>query len=253
MGRKYKNPPIVEVLCEFQFVPTQPWDMTIPGILYEKISSEFSVKQQQMSFSIGFQPKKSGIEQKIEQIEQKVEMSQRMQFLRADKSALVQVGPDLLTVNHLKSYPTWEAFKPLIFNNLKIYQEIAKPKGFKRIGLRYINKIDFDERSIKLSDYFNYYPFTPKELPQIHEAFNIRVEISYEDRRDYLLLTLANTISEKPDALSSLLDLDYVMAIPERISFDQVSGWIENAHKAVENAFEACITDRTRNLFEEER
>lgn len=148
MSKKYSNPPIVEALCEFQFVPGQPWDMTIPGLLYEKIKSEFPVKQLQMGFGIGLQPKE-------ESLQQIVEMSQRMQFLRSDKTALVQVGPDFLTINHLKPYPTWEEFKPLIIGNLKIYQEVAKPKGFKRIGLRYINKIDFDQHPIELTDYFN--------------------------------------------------------------------------------------------------
>lgn len=150
MSRKYNNPPIMEALCEFQFVPSQPWDMTIPGLLYEKISGEFPVKKPQMGFGIGFQPKEGGIEQRVE-------MSQRMQFFSSDKSALVQVGPDLLTVNHLKPYPTWELFKPLILKNLEIYQAITKPKGFKRIGLRYINKIEFDEHPIELTEYFNYY------------------------------------------------------------------------------------------------
>jgi len=41
VSRKYTNPPILEALCEFQFVPSQPWDMTIPGFLYEKINHEF--------------------------------------------------------------------------------------------------------------------------------------------------------------------------------------------------------------------
>lgn len=246
MGRKYNNSPIEEALCEFQFIPSQPSDMTIPGLLYEKISDEFPIKQQQMGFGIGFQPKEGGIEQKFE-------MSQRMQFFRSDKSALVQVGPDLLTVNHLKPYPTWELFKPLILKNLEIYQAIAKPKGFRRIGLRYINKIEFDEHPLELTDYFNYYPFIPTNLPQMHETFQIRVEIPYEEGLDRLLLTFASAIPEKPDILSLLLDLDYIMAIPDRIALNQVSDWIEKAHTMVENAFEACITNKCRSLFGEKK
>lgn len=244
MSIKYSNSPIVEALCEFQFIPSQPWDMTIPGLLYEKISDEFPIKQQQMGFGIGFQPKEGGIEQRVE-------MAQRMQFFRSDKSALVQVGPDLLTVNHLKPYPTWEAFKPLISNNLNIYQKIVKPKGFKRIGLRYINKIEFGKSPIELTDYLNYYPFIPTTLPQVHETFQVRVEIPYEEGRDRLLLTLGTAIPEKSEILTLLLNLDYIMALPERILLDQTSDWIEKAHTVIENAFEACITDKCRSLFEE--
>jgi uncharacterized protein (TIGR04255 family) len=246
MSRKYSNSPIVEALCEFQFIPSEPWDMTIPGLLYENINDEFPIKQQRTNFGIGFQPKEDGIEQKVE-------MSQRMQFFRSDKSALVQVGPDLLTVNHLKPYSTWKTFKSMILKNLRIYQAIVKPKGFKRIGLRYINKIEFREHRIELKDYFNYYPFIPANLPQIPEAFQVRVEFPYQEGRDRLLLTFASAIPEKPNILALLLDLDYIMVIPERVSMDRADEWIEEAHKIVEIAFEACITDKTRNLFMEEK
>lgn len=236
----------MEALCEFQFIPSQPWDMTIPGLLYERMNKDFPLKQQQMGLGLGFQPKEG-------RIEQKVEMSQRIQFLRSDKSALVQIGPDLLTVNHLKPYPEWPVFKPMIVNNLNIYQDIARPKGFKRIGLRYINIVGFDEEVIEITDYFKYYAFIPQELPQSHETFNVRVEIPYENQQDRLLLTLASVPSEKPNVLSLLLDLDYVMAIPEAIELEKATDWIENAHKTVENAFEACITDKCRSLFEKEK
>ena len=246
MSRKYANPPIVEALCEFRFIPSQPWDMTIPGLLYGKIKSEFRVKKQLMDYGIKFQPKK-------ESVKQQFELSRRMQFIRSDNSALVQVGPNLLTINHLKPYPSWDNFKPLIVKNLEKYKDIAKPKAFERIGLRYINKIEFDKGPKELSDYFNYYPFIPEGLPQVLDDFNVRVEIPYEDERDRLLLNLASSIPEKPNVISLLLDFDYIMAIPERISLDQASDWIEKAHTTVESAFEACITDKCRKLFREKK
>ncbi len=246
MSKKYTSPPIIEALCEFQFVPSQPWDFTIPGLLYERIKDRFPEKQQQMSFGIGFEPKEGGLEQKVE-------LSQRIQFLRPDRTALVQVGPDLLTINHLKPYPTWDRFRPLVLENLRIYQEISNPKGFKRIGLRYINKMEIPGKSIELAEYFNFYPFIPSDLPQVHGAFSIRVEVPYEEGRDRLLMTLGSTISEKPDTLSCILDLDYVMATPEKVSLEQATNWVETAHTIVEEAFEACITDKCRNLFEEEK
>lgn len=246
MVRKYKHPPIVEALCEFQFIPSQPWDITIPGLLYDRINNEFPVKQQKRRVGFDFRPKKGGLEQEVK-------MSQLMQFFRPDKSALVQVGLDLLTINYLKPYSTWENFKSLILNNLKVYQDIAKPKGFKHIGLRYINRIDFDKESIELSDYFNYYPFIPPKLPQIHKGFNVSIKIPYEEARDLLILTIKSIISKKPRVLSLLLDLDYIMVKPESVPIIQSSEWIERAHSIIENSFESCITDKCRNLFKEEK
>ena len=243
MGRKYKNPPIIEALSEFQFVPGQPWDFTVHGLFYEKVINEFPDKQQQMGIGIRVKHEAGAIQHEV------LQSPDRMQFYRKDKTALVQVGTDLLTVNHLKPYPTWESFKPLILDNLSKYEKIAQPKGFKRLDLRYINKIDIMAKSIELTDYFNYYPYIPRELPQIHDAFNVRVEIPCEENRDHMLLTFGSAIPEKPETLSFLLDLDYIMVLPEKIVLDQAGEWLEKAHAIIEKTFEACITDKCRKLF----
>ena len=59
MGRRYKNPPIVEALCEFEFISSQPWDLTIPGLIYEKVKDEFPDKRQQIGkgFNLSLQKK----------------------------------------------------------------------------------------------------------------------------------------------------------------------------------------------------
>lgn len=244
MSKKYINPPIVEALCEFQFIPGQPWDFTVHGLLYEKIQTDFPDKQQQLGLGIRVRQEAGAIQHEV------LQSPDRMQFLRKDKTALIQVGPDLLTVNHLKPYPTWEVFKPLILDNLNKYNEVAKPKGFRRLGLRYINKIDIPVRPVELPQYFNYYPHMPNIVPQVYDAFNVRVEIPHKEDRDRILLTFVNTIPEKPEALSFLLDLDYVMVMPEKIAIEQAEEWLEQAHEVIENTFEACITDKCRKLFD---
>ena len=84
----------------------------------------------------------------------------------------------------------------------------------------------------------------------MHGAFSVRVEIPYEENHDRILLTFGNTIPEKPETLSYLLDLDYIMVLPEKIALDQSGEWLEKAHATIEKTFEACITDKCRKLFE---
>ncbi len=243
MGRKYKKPPVVEALCEFQFMPGQPWDLTIPGLIYEKTKNDFPDKQQQVGIGFQFRPTERGVEQKAEPA------PPRMQFHRKDKTALIQVAPDLLAVNQLVPYPNWEKFKPVILKNLEIYLSIAKPKGFKRIGLRYINKVKIDSESVELNEYFNFYPHVPVELPQFHNSFISRVEIPY-DGNDRMLITIANA-SPEGDNVSIVLDLDYITTDIESISLENTKKWIEEAHIFIEKAFEGCITDKSREIFEE--
>ncbi|RLE07345.1 hypothetical protein DRZ78_03125 [Candidatus Aerophobetes bacterium] len=245
MGKKYKNPPVVEALCEFKFIPTnQPWDLTLPGLIYEKIRGKFPDKRQQMG--VQFVPTEKGLEYKVEPA------PPRVQFYKKDKTALIQIAPDLLAINQLKPYLTWNKFKLMILDGFKLYKEIAAPKGFRSIGLRYINAFEFDKPRTELKDYFKYYPFIPENLPQIHGPFLTKVEFPYENGNEKLILTLRSVFSKKPNILFSiLLDLDYVMVEPEYISLDLISEWLNRAHERIENAFESCITNKTRGTFEE--
>ena len=89
-------------------------------------------------------------------MQHRLELSRRIQFVRSDERALIQLGQDLLAINHLEPYPTWAYFKPIILDKLEVYQDIAQPEGLERIGLRYINKIEFEPLIVELEDYFNY-------------------------------------------------------------------------------------------------
>lgn len=244
MSRKYNDPPLVEAYCDFQFIPRQQWDMTIPGVIYEKIKKDFPIKQQQVTFGVGLSPKNGGVEQKVH-------ATQKMQFYDVAKTTLIQVGTDLLTVNHLKPYPTWDVFKPIILDNLKIYQEIAQPNGLKRMELRYVNKIHFEQEEVKLEDYFSYYPYFGPDLPQHHDSFLVRTEVPQENKQDRLIMTLGTLVPEKPELILFVLDLSYVMMFPAQMTLEQISNWIEHAHDVVEAIFEACITENSRILFRE--
>ncbi|MHA1278055.1 MAG: TIGR04255 family protein [Candidatus Helarchaeota archaeon] len=243
MEKKYKNPPVVEALCEFKFISNQQWDLTIPGLIYEEVRNEFPDRKQQIGIGVQFRPTERGIEHRVETT------PPRVQFYKKDKTALIQVAPDLLAINQLKPYLTWDKFKLMILEGFKVYKKIAAPKGLTRIGLKYINIIEFGKEAIELKDYFQYYPFIPNDMPQHYGPFLTRVEFPYEDGNENLILTLSSLPSKKLDIISILLDLDYVMIQPEYISFDQISEWLDKAHERIENAFELSITNKAREMF----
>ncbi len=245
MGRKYKYPPVVEALCEFKFIPNQPWDLTLPGLIYEKVREKFPDKRQQTGINVQLVPTERGVEHKIEPA------PPRIQFYKKDKTALIQVAPDLLVINQLKPYLTWNKFKPMIIEAFEIYEGIANPKGIRKIGLRYINILELKDAATEFKDYFKYYPFIPKDLPQSYGPFLTRVVFPYEKGNENLILSLGTVISQKPNIVSLILDIDYGMIKPEYISFDKIPEWLDKAHERVETAFETCIKDKARETFEE--
>lgn len=240
MGRRYKNPPIVEALCEFRFDPDSPWDLTMPGLIYEKVRDTFPKRHQVKVVDVGIAPQTLG----------RVRATDRVQFLDEDEKALIQISPHFLAVNHLEPYPSWEEFLPLIESGLEAYRGVADPKDIHRIGLRYINRIEFAEQRIDLEDYFEFYPFVGPKLPQLFGPFIVGIQVPYDDRHILKLsLTMAHT--ETPNTIAVALDLDYSLVKPGEVALDNVFEWLSVAHDRIEDAFEACITDRLRQIFGE--
>lgn len=245
MGRVYESAPIIEALCEFQFEPGQPWDWTIPGLVYDKVKAEFPKKKQQNIIEMAVRAEKNDITPSIKG------GIARMQFLRNDKSALVQVGPDLLVVNHLKPYPSWSEFKKIIKKALDIYRTVAIPNGIRRIGLRYINRLDMPFQSVEIEDYLIAVPKVPPSIPQVFPTWLQRVEIPFVDSNGLMVLQSGSVRQESQTNPSFLLDLDFITINPKEVSIDSAMDWVEMAHTEIEKTFEACITTTMRDLMKE--
>jgi uncharacterized protein (TIGR04255 family) len=244
MSRVYRKPPIIEALCEFQFVE-EGWDWTIPGLIYQELKDRFPQKRQAQVVEFEVQAE-------LPQFSQRMKGGPgRMQFLRADESALVQIGPNLLAVNHLPPYPHWSEFKVLVFDALSIYERVARPKGFRRIGLRYINRIEIPETAFDFSAYFNLGPHLPDEIAAPYGTILMRVGLQHETEQGQLLLTFASTPNNDAPTSAFILDLDFVTIAEGELTLETARDWVEGAHGHIETAFEACMTDRLRDIFEE--
>ena len=239
---KYKNPPLVEVVCEFRFDLENPNDTIIPGLLYSKIADDFPTRKQK---NLGaFVPLKGG------NIEQELMLNPLAQFYNNAETKLVQVGLDILSINCIKKYPNWQNFKPLILDILSKYIDIANPKSIKRIRLRTINKILIDKTDLDLSNYFNkFYPSSPIEEEEPLSGFVLHIEKCYNEGRDIIVMKNGTIVAEKPDHIGFMLDFDYIMNKPNAINFNQVDKWLEVAYLKLNTAFESCITDKLREQF----
>lgn len=242
MRHRYRKAPIAEAVCEFQFLGTKEWDWTVPGLLYQEVKGEFPQKRQEKALEISIAPQEGRIQQNL------AGSMSKMQFVREDNSAMIQVGPDLLAVNVSAPYPGWESFDALLQRQFDTYLKIAQPNGFRRIGLRYINKIVFPTTEIETTEYFHYYPHLPETVEQRHGPFSMRVLHDYDDR-DILNLQMGH-LPPTGESLTIALDLDYYLAKPASVELQKGPGWLSTAHSRIEDMFEASITNNTRKLFE---
>jgi uncharacterized protein (TIGR04255 family) len=244
MSRNYANPPLVEAVCEFRFTPTSTWDWTIPGLIYEQVKDEFPVKEQADVVEVTAAP--------TAPTRPVPNFSTRVQFFRADRTALLQVGPQLFAVNHVRPYPKWPVFKRLVIESLKTYLEVAKPEAFATIALRYVNRMDFGPTPVELDDYFSILPKIAEPVSQQWQSFLVLVNAMYEEPQSLLRLSCGSMPPEAPGQYPVLLDLNMGSAPSAAPSLDDIEGWLETAHARLEEAFETSITEKTRTeLFQE--
>ncbi len=239
--KKYKNSPLIEAICEFQFIHKEQSDATIPGMLYDKIKNEFPMKRQRQDFF------------SLNDMQPEVNMNDLTaltQFYNKAENALVQVGKNILTSNCLKPYPHWEVFKPMILNNLKEYREVSNPTSLRKISLRYINKINVPIKDdFRTSEYFNFYPHKPEGIKEEMNGLDATIHIKHNDARDVLILRIATLIPDDKECISFLLQVEFNMLKPEQLPFERTERWLEEAHTIINNTFESSITDNCRKLL----
>lgn len=242
MSKKYKNPPLVEIVCEFRFDLENPDDAILPGLLYAEIKKNYPIRKQKNIGSLVPTEKGNNTQEFL--------VKPIAQFFKEDESMIVQVGYDMLSINCVKKYPHWEKFKPEILKIYNLYQKITNPKSIKRIGLRCINKIIIEETNFDLSKYFYFYPTSPHSDKGPINKFVIHIEQGYQDMRDRLIMKNATSIAEQPNQTNFILDFDYAMVEPNKIELNNIEEWLEIAHDQLNISFEASITDELKINFD---
>lgn len=239
MGRKYANPPILEAVCEFRLTRKTPWDITVPGRVYEKLREEFPLREDRVveAWDITYRPVRT---------RGPILREPRAIFLTEEKNVLVELGRRLLAVHVMRPYPTWSAFKPKIAKAWQTLAEIVEIQGLSRIGLQYVNRIEVASLEGSLKDYFDFYPFLGERLPRNRANFMLAVEYIYADGRDRCVCILSSSMKNPK---TFFLEIDYSIPQAESIPPTEALSWVEEAHSRVEEIFEGCITDRLRKLF----
>jgi uncharacterized protein (TIGR04255 family) len=154
-----------------------------------------------------------------------------------------------LACSWLSPYATWEAFRDRAKSAWEKYRQAIDPEGITRLAVRYVNRIDIPQTNVELKDYFRTSPEISSDLPQNMAGFFMQVQLPLDDIRSTVVLN--QTIVPPPNSgiISVILDLDIFRTfdVPQRE--EEVWEYFETLHIRKNEIFEACITDRTRELF----
>jgi len=238
MGEKLKSPPLVEAVCEFRFAPAGSWDWTLPGRLYDRIGSEFSEKDELEGIAVEVAAGKTEI----------AKAPDRLQMKRKDGSALVQVGPHMLAINHLPVYPGWEAFRDLALRIYSSYLEICSDAPIERIGLRYINRIPLLGTEFNLEDYMTLDPPLTGALQRPLAGFYQRYELQHDAPPG--LLVHQTGIHVIDNARFLMADLDFgSLGLSGLCDPARIRQWLDGAHERVLESFIATLNPKLYERF----
>ncbi|GAN32581.1 MAG: TIGR04255 family protein [Candidatus Brocadia sp. AMX2] len=237
MGEILKNPPLVEAVCEFQFDPESKWDWTIPGLLFEKIGGEFSERAEVHRLGVTVQQ----LSRKITQPSVIESGPERIQLKRSDSSAMVQVGPRQLIINHLRPYKNWDTFCELILRIYSTYLSVIQSGRISRLGLRYVNQIELTEFSSDWKNIISIWPSFPNKLKRDVATFFQRYELKHNKPEGVLIHQTG--LIQSDDKSMVVLDLDFIStAVSELVEKDQVAEWLNQAHDRIEESFIDSLT-----------
>jgi uncharacterized protein (TIGR04255 family) len=249
--RQYRRPPIEDAICELRLSPQEGWNPALPGLLYERLRNAYpGTPRQQVQSTVEVrtqeQPGAIVVQQAVPAVE----------FPDGDDHRSVTVGPGVLTVRVHRPYPGWETFSDQIQEATEaISGVLTSEPTVTRVGLRYINKVEIPENPACLPDYFVSPPTTPDAFPETLVGLVARFESFYneEDRDVRLLYTFASTPTPDESTTSFVLDFDVIEVWDDEESFPGLRRVVEilpDLKRRLSQAFEATLTDRTREVFD---
>lgn len=170
-------------------------------------------------------------------------------FASADRKQLMQSRLDGFTFSRLAPYETWESFRDEARRLWALYRERTSPAEIRRVAVRYINRFDLPGPQVELKDYFRTSPEISSDLPQSMSGFFLRVVIPQTDLKGQLLINQTIVPSLKPDVASVVLDIDVFRDSDVPNAENEVWHYFELLRNRKNDVFEACITDRARELI----
>ena len=247
--REYKHPPVREAVCEFRLQPVERgWNAATPGQYYERVRGLYTADPVQRAVSSAELPPLPGAPPLVVQA-----AVPGVQFADDSRSNLISLAPDTLAVHVLPPYPGWEGFLERIENAVSAYEEVMPERLVNRIGLRYINHVKIPTSHVALPDYFESPPTTPDSFPEHILSVFARWESAYdlETHNRRLIFTFASVPTEG-DASTFSLDLDIIQFFTESVPASEALSSLTELKRLETEAFEALLTDRTRELFDAE-
>jgi uncharacterized protein (TIGR04255 family) len=170
-------------------------------------------------------------------------------FQSADGKQVHQARLNGFSMSRLAPYQSWDEFSCEARRLWEIYRAVATPSAVVRAAVRYINRIDLPLPIRDFEDYLRTIPQVSPDLPQALLGFFFQLRIPLEDIQSEAMIIATIMDQESPHFVPVVLDIDAFRTLDIPPDDDGLWALMEDLRRAKNRIFEACITDRTRELF----
>lgn len=221
------KPPLIEAIFEVR-AACQTSANLIPGAISERLKERFPVAETGAGIVLN--------------ADGAAHVGFLERFLNAERTRLVQCGPEMFTVNVLGDYGEFPEFASMIKESLAAFYAVAKPTKLKRLGVRYINFLPADLVGAAAGKPLQIAATFPSDgLPERHELA-LRSLFEFPKQNGTLALAVANPHQLPDGRRGCLLDLDFFVETPTFLAIDDCLPWAKQAHDVIYDAFRSVLT-----------
>ncbi len=168
-------------------------------------------------------------------------------YSSSDGKQILQAQTDSFTFSRLAPYVGWEKLRDESQRLWVFYQELVAPVAVTQLAVRYINRLDLPLPIRDIRDYLRTYPEISSDMPINLGSYLMQIQMPYPEQQATVILNQSLLEPNVPDCISIQLDI----AVASGQVFENEDYWaeLEKLRTVKNEMFEACITNRTRELL----
>ncbi|MBL9065485.1 MAG: TIGR04255 family protein [Sphingopyxis sp.] len=235
----YPRSPILEAVVELRFA-----DIAAPKVLKAAsvMKSRYKDRTEELLVegSLNFEAKSSSFKN----------LGRKVKLSSSDQTDALHIAERNAVWVRLAPYEGWSAFSARLEYELpKVLKALGDPK-ITRIGMRYVNRIDFPVRD-ELGyheDYLSYRLLGGKIL-EPHDGYKWTLEKHFPDQGLSAVVQSSTARGEIPDFAAIIFDIDVSVSKDVPSKSDDILSRLCEMRLLKNKIFEEGITDKARELF----
>jgi uncharacterized protein (TIGR04255 family) len=240
--RHYEKAPIVEAVIDIQVEVSDPSKTDSVARLADRLKNEFGTRIPVRQLHMGFKVDPEGGSEfsKSEGI-----LGWRLDNQKKDR--VLQLKSIGFTYSHLAPYSDWTTFSTeaeALWNDY-VYETGAT--RVRRTAVRVINRLPKIPEGASINEYLQILPLIPESLPRRIDSMFLQVRMPFPSAHPNANASIG-LYSAEEDPNVPILDIDLFVQQPTPVG-KEVFGIVNLLGDAKDEIFEACITDKIRELI----